>query len=324
MKKRLTFTVIALCMVLLCSCGTNTDTDITYTPNATTEQADHMFETNAENDLISLTLTIAGNNDYKEEQNNYFNYLLAKITEIDTNNISDKYPMCLNVIQKCLKEPITQAHVISSFKQLYFNIDTKLSQEAIEYMKGEWLRIDNTSNTGMKVKVDNDEEFGLCAKISALPEGATSAFRIGNIKWNNIKYSNCKKFYMDDLVIEESSGKTYYKNESKATSMLKGATATIDIQKGIIRIKYDSASGVTSGANQIWIKIGSESETSYNEAGTIYEIQDEDDENLQAQDDENIENDNSDEARSSTGIMSDYSISSGNVDGTTRTASTEQ
>ena len=170
MKKRLCLVVVALCLVFLSACGINNDNDIEYTPNATTEQADRYFETIAENDLINLSLTMAGTNDFKEEQDNYFNYLLAKITEVDENNDSEKYVMCLNVIKKCLKEPLTQANVISGFKALHFSIDSKLAQETIEYMKGEWYRLDKTSNAGMRVKVGYDEELGLHAKISALPK----------------------------------------------------------------------------------------------------------------------------------------------------------
>ena len=324
MKKRLIFAALALCMLLLCACGANTDSDIAYTPNATTEQADRYFENNDENDLLALTLTMAGNNDYKEEQDNYFNYLLARITEIDTNNVSDKYTMCLNVIKRCLKEPLTQANVISGFKQLYFNIDTKLTQETMEYMKGEWLRIDKTGNSGMRVRVDYDEEYGFCGKISALPEGATSAFKIGDIKWNNIEFANYGKFYLHDLVIEESTAKTYFKNDSKTTSKLKGSTATIDTEKGTIRIKYDSATGVTSGSSQIWTKVGSESEASYKN-GTFYDNENEEeaDENGEAQSDESTE-ENTTDVQENSSVMSDYSLSSGNVEDTTRTATTEQ
>lgn len=326
MKKHVISVIIALCMILmLCACGSDND-ELIYTPNATTEQADRLFETNAENELINLSLTMAGNNDYKEEQNNYFNYLLAKIAEIDENNINDKYTLCLNVMKKCLKEPLTQANVISGFKQLYFNIDTKLSQETMEYMKGEWLRIDKTGNTGMKAKVEYDEELGLIAKISALPEGATSAFRIGDIKWNNIEFANYTKFYLNDLVIEESSAKTYFKNESKTTSSLKGATATIDIEKGTLRIKYDSASGVTSGSNQLWAKIGSDSEKAYRD-GTFYATKEESDENEDVQSDEETNDtqaETTEEDEEHTSVMSDFSLSNVNVEDTTKTVSTEK
>ena len=317
MKKKLIITVIAICMILLCACGADTDNELVYTPNATTEQADRLFDSNAENELINLSLTMAGNNDYKEEQNNYFNYLLAKITEIDEYNISDKYTMCLKVISKCLKEPLTQANVISGFKQLYFNIDTKLSQETMEYMKGEWLRVDKSGNAGMRVKVEYDEELGLNAKISALPEGATSAFRIGDVKWHNIKFANYQKFYMNDLVIEESNAKTYFKNDSKTTSKLRGSTATIDCEKGTLRIKYDSASGVTSGANQLWAKIGSESEIAYKN-GDFRENNEESE-----PDEENTEN-TVEEDEEYSGVMSNYSISSANVEDTTKTSTTKE
>jgi hypothetical protein len=321
MKKKLILTVFALCMVLLCACGANTDSDILYTPDATTEQADRLFESKSENELIALSMTMAGNNDFKEEQNNYFNYLLAKITDIDTNNDSDKYTMCLNIIKKCLKEPLTQANVIAGFKQLYYNIDTKLSQETMEYMKGEWLRIDKTSNSGMKVRVDYDEELGLCARISALPEGATNAFRIGDVKWNSIEFANYGKFYLNDLVIEELTGKTYYKNDSKTTSILKGSTATIDTEKGTIRIKYDSASGVTSGANQLWAKIGSESEIAYKEGNFREPVEEADEEDGQENDD--TADDNAKD-KNHESIMSENSITNSNVEDTTKTASTEQ
>ena len=102
---------------------------------------------------------------------------------------------------------------------------------------------------------------------------------------------------------------------------MKGSTATIDTEKGTIRIKYDSASGITSGSNQIWAKIGSESEISFKN-GSFYETPEKTEEE-DSQENEDTENDNAEDENYES-IMSEYSISNSNVEDTTKTASTEQ
>ena len=320
MKTKLILLVAILC-IAFSACGSGSGNELTYTPDGTTEQAERMFENNSAADLVNLSRVMAGNNDYKDEQNNYFNYLLAKITDIDTNNINDKYSLCLEVMDVCLDEPLTQAHVISGFKQLYFNIDTKLTEETKQYMLGEWLRIDRTSYAGMRVEVLEDEEFGFCSKITAIPEDTSGGFRIGDIKWNDVQFANHNKFYMQDLVVEENGAETYYKNTSKTTNKVKGSTATINFDKDTISIRYDSAGGVSIGSSQLWVKVGSASEAAY-KAGTFYEkpVENKQQEDGQTED---TGDDTSDDG--STGsIMDEYSLASGNVADTTRTASSEQ
>ncbi len=319
MKTKLILLVAILCIVFS-ACGSNTDNELTYTPDGTTEQAERMFENNAVDDLVNLSRVMAGNNDYKDEQNNYFNYLLAKITEVDANNISDKYDICLNVMEACLDEPLTQAHIIYGFKALCLNIDTKLTEETKQYMLGEWLRIDKNNYAGMRVRVVNDEEFGFCSRISAIPEEASTAFRINDVKWNSVQFANHKKFYLQDMIIEKTGGETYYKNTSKTTSKLKGATATIDPEKGTISIKYDSTGNVTVGSSQMWVKVGSESEALY-KAGDFY-VQPKD--NKQAEGEQTEENSDNASDETTGSIMDQYSLSNGNVADTTKTVSSEQ
>ena len=310
------FAVIIMCLTLA-ACGAGNDQGtLTYTPNSTTEQADSMFENGNTVDLQNLCEVMAGNNDHPEERDNFFNYILAKVVEFDTTDDQSKYSGCLEVIETCLNQPLTQAHVVSGLKQAYVNMDTKLTEQTKQYMTGKWRRIDNTIMSGMIVEVFDSEEFGFCSKVVALPDGSDVQFKINDIKWNDIQFANHKKFYLHDLVTEESSGTTYYKNDSKTVTKLKGATATINFEKDTIVINYDAASGVTTGSHQVWLKVGSVSDTAY-QAGDYYDNDNSDDDDKG--NDENAETNDEDDGDGEENI-NDFSLSGGRISNTTATA----
>ena len=127
---------------------------------------------------------------------------------------------------------------------------------------------------------------------------------------------------MSDLVIEQTNGKTYFKNESKATSILKGTTATIDTENGVIRIKYDSSSDITSGDNQVWTKVN---DATGEVNKTITQSNEEAKENADENATEDAKTDGTDEEPKdkSESIMSSNNISNANVEETTKTATTE-
>ncbi len=129
-----------------------------------------------------------------------------------------------------------------------------------------------------KVDSDNDEklyETTVSVIDKCLQYPLTSATLVSGLKktYNSIdtkmiektkediEFANHKMFFLSDMTTTETTGqKSYYKNEDSAVNSFRGATAILDFDKDTITVTYDRASSVTSGARQVWIKVGTEND----------------------------------------------------------------
>lgn len=250
--------IITILIMSLCGCG-GKEVVVSYNEGDETVKADALFEEGNAEELRLLCEIISGNNDDPESRDNFFYYMLIKIASIAENNEEDKYEIALDVLDTCLSLPLTKAVVSDGLKQYYSIIDSRLTEKTKEYLIGKWKRTDSTLLTGTTVEV-KETENGLVSVITGLPDDDTLKFRIGDVKWDNIQFSNHKMFYFFDLTTEEIKGvENYYKDETSAAYIYSGATARINFDNNSITVRYEK-DDMTSGASQIWVKVGSEDE----------------------------------------------------------------
>ncbi len=253
-------TAAALAACAMTACGGDEE-EIAYTETTEIQNAELMFAANDLTGLTSLCQAMAENNDDKETRDNFFAYFLDRVSRVDSENDERLYTTTVSVIDKCLQYPLTSATLVSGLQKTYNNIDTKMIEKTKEYMLGKWRRIDTTSLAGTVVEVQNDSEFGFISRITALPDDPDLKFKIGDIKWADIEFANHKMFFLSDMTTTETTGqKSYYKNDDSAVSSFRGATAILDPDKDTITVTYDRASSVTSGARQVWVKVGTEND----------------------------------------------------------------
>lgn len=254
----ITAAVLAVCAMTACG---GEEEKIAYTETTETQNAELMFAANDLAGLTNLCQAMAENNDDKETRDNFFAYFLGRVSKVDSDNDEKLYETTVSVIDKCLQYPLTSATLVSGLQKTYNSIDTKMIEKTKEYMMGKWRRIDTTFLSGTVIEVQNDPEFGFMSRITALPDDPDLKFRVGDIKWADIEFANHKMFFLSDMTTTETTGqKSYYKNEDSAVNSFRGATAILDFDKDTITVTYDRASSVTSGARQVWIKVGTEND----------------------------------------------------------------
>lgn len=243
-------------MLSLCGCSGGEEVVVSYEEGDETLRADMLFEEGSTAELKLLCKTMSGNNDDPETRDNFFYYILIKIASIAENEEEDKYETALEVMDTCLKLPLTQAVVSDGLKQCYRIIDGKLTEKTKEYLIGRWRRTDTTLMSGAVIEVIRSGD-SLEAKIMGLPDDESLRFRIGDTKWTNIQFANHQKFFFSDLSTEEIDGiENYYKDEAAAVYVYSEAVANINFNNDTITVSYEK-SDMTSGANQIWVKLGS-------------------------------------------------------------------
>lgn len=253
-------TAAALAACAMTACGGDEE-QIAYTETTEIQNAELMFAANDLAGLTNLCQAMAENNDDKATRDNFFAYFLDRVSKVDSDNDERLYATTVSVIDKCLQYPLTSATIVNGLQKTYNSIDTKMIEKTKEYMMGKWRRIDTTSLSGTVIEVQNDPEFGFISRITALPDDPDLKFRIGDIKWADIEFANHKMFFLSDMTTTETTGqKSYYKNEDSAVSSFRGATAILDPDKNTITVTYDRASSVTSGARQVWVKVGTEND----------------------------------------------------------------
>ena len=252
--------IILTCTCMFTSCSEKKDENIiTYTETDKIKKADGLFGNDTEDKLIDLCTEMVLENKDNDTRENFLMYILAKTTEIDKQRKEDLYPLALNVIKTCIKQPVASITITNGLRTNYKIIDEKLTEITKEFLKGKWIRADKSSLCGMVVLVEETEEDGLAARIISVPSKETRKFKTNDIKWKELNFANHEKFYFSDLACEETI-ETNYTGEvtSKVLNTYKGAVGTIDFDKNKIKIKYTIKENVTSGANQVWIKEGYE------------------------------------------------------------------
>jgi hypothetical protein len=263
MKTKISIIMIAVMLVCSCvftSCSDNNDeVIITYTETDTIKKADGLFNNKEEEKLIDLCTEMALENKDSDTRENFLMYILAKATEIDEQNKEELYPLSLKAMKICMKQPVASSTITNGLRDIYKNIDGKLTELTKEFLKGKWVRTDNSSLSGMVVLVEESLEEGLIAKIISVPSKETKKFKQNDIKWQNINFANHEKFYFSDLASEETIETSHTgESTSKIINTYKGAVATIDFEKHSIKIVYTIKENVTSGARQTWTKEGFE------------------------------------------------------------------
>lgn len=263
MKSKISIIMIAVMLVCSCvftSCSDNNDeVIITYTETDTIKKADGLFNDKEEDKLIDLCTEMALENKDSDTRENFLMYILAKATEIDEQNKEELYPLSLKAMKICMKQPVASSTITNGLRDIYRNIDGKLTELTKEFLKGKWVRTDNSSLSGMVVLVEESSEEGLIAKIISVPSKETRKFKQNDIKWQNINFANHEKFYFSDLASEETIETSHTgESTSKIINTYKGAVATIDFEKHSIKIVYTIKENVTSGAKQTWTKEGFE------------------------------------------------------------------
>ena len=253
--------IIMVVVMLVCSCAFTSCTDkndddiITYIETDTITKAEGLFNKNEEDKLIDLCTEMAVENKDTQTRENFLMYILAKTNEINETNAENLYPISLKVMETCMKQPVSSKIITSGLRSNYRDIDKKLTEKTKEFLKGKWIRTDNSSLAGMVLLVEESMEEGLTAKILSIPDKETKKFILNDTKWQNINFANHKKFYFSDLASEETI-ETNYTGEvtSKISNTYKGAVGKIDFDKKKIKITYTIKENVTSGANQTWTK----------------------------------------------------------------------
>ena len=281
MKSKFIILCVIILSILLCSCGN--DNVITYNETSYVTRAKNLYEEGNYTQFIDFCKIMAGNNDNKQERDNFFNYILVYFSEIDSNNAEDEYEISLEIISECLKLPLTQDHVVTGLKSIYNSIDSKLTEKSKEFMLGKWKRYDTSTLNNTIIEIYKDENGDIFAKTVALPDGETTNFKIGDIKWKDIQFANYKCFYLLDMSNSEINIETYYKNDDKTVSSYKGATATIDFEYNLINLRHDSSINEINTSNdnnddgvddiQTEIENGELSDNESNESSDNKEIQ---------------------------------------------------
>jgi len=248
---------IVICIImslLLCSCS-NTFT-VSYDTTNTIERAEKLYKEGNYTGYIDFCKTMAGNNDDKTDRDNFFNYVLVKFADIDQNNNEAEYEKALEILAACIKLPLTQEHIVSGLKATYNHIDSKLILKSQDYLIGRWQRDDTSNLNDAIIEVYRDENGNLASKLKSLPDGESTSFKIGDIKWKDITFANYKTFYLVDKSNAEINVETYYKNSGKTVSSYIGATGKIDFEKNTIALTYDSSDSQGNIRSQLWHKIG--------------------------------------------------------------------
>lgn len=260
-KFLITIMIITICLT---GCSQHKEVEISYTSCPETEAADKYFDEGKTDELKTLCKAMAANNDNPEERDNFFYYMLIKVASVTENAEEDKYTDMLNVLDTCLSLPLAQPAVSDGLKQYYAIIDNHLTQNTKQYIVGRWKRIDTTVLSGTIIEVINDETEGLKSEIISLPKNDSLKFNTGDLKWTNIQFANYKKFFFSDLTTEKvSQQENYYDvNTDNAIKVYSGAAGEIDFDNNTIKITYEK-SNVTGGAEQVWVKVGSENEKAY-------------------------------------------------------------
>ncbi len=249
-------TIFTICAMVLCFalCACTVSNTVTYNKTPSVTYAESLYNDGDYNNFKQFCTTMSGNNDNKDERDNFFNYILTKATTVDSKNASDEYLQMLDIISACLELPLTQDYVVNGLKSVYNSIDSKLTEQSKDYLLGVWERADSSKLNGSKIEVYYNEDGALESRFIGLPDAETTSFKINDIKWTNLQFANYKCFYLLDMANSEINIETYYKNDDKTISTYRGATANIDFDQNTIYIKYDSPDSVTSGAYQTWKK----------------------------------------------------------------------
>lgn len=250
MKKTFIIILTVVLAFVLCSCGGKSVISYEETPSVT--YAENLYNTNFEQ-YKEFCSTMAGNNDDKQERDNFFNYVLVKAATVDSENAESEYINTLDYIAECLKLPLTQHHVVNGLKSIYNSIDTKLTEKSKQYMLGKWRRVDASVLSGAAIEVYINQDGEYESKFTGLPDAETTSYKIGDIKWKNLQFANYKTVYLQDLVNFKINTETYYKSDDKTVSEYKGATGQIMFEQNKIVIVYDSK-GI-SDTHQTWEKI---------------------------------------------------------------------
>ncbi len=251
--KNIIFTICAVTLCFaLCACGGDNTFSYNQTPSVT--YAENLYNDGNYTQFKEFCDTMSGNNDDKEERDNFFNYVLIKAATVDSEETKDEYEGMLDIISACLELPLTQDYVVNGLKAVYNSIDTKLTEQSKEYLLGVWERADSTTLSGAKIEVYYNDDGLLESKFIGLPDAATTNFKINDIKWKNLQFANYKCFYLSDMANSEINAETFYKNSDKTISSYRGATANINFEQNIISIKYDSPDSVSTGGYQTWKK----------------------------------------------------------------------
>ena len=246
--------LLIIISLLLCSCGNGFT--VAYDTTSTIERAEKLYNEGNYNGYIEFCKTMAGNNDDKAERDNFFNYVLVKFARIDQDNIEAEFKNSLKILEECIKLPLTQEHIVTGLKATYNHIDTKLIIDSQDYLLGKWKREDSSNLNNSVIDVYKDEEGNIVSKLRSLPDGETTKFKIGDIKWKDITFANYKTFYLYDKSNEQINIETYYKDSEKTISSYVGATATIDFENNKITLTHDSADNQGNIHRQVWHKIG--------------------------------------------------------------------
>lgn len=252
--------VMIICSCVFTSCSEKNDENIiTYTETDTIKKAEQLFNSNEKDKLIDLCTEMALENKDSQIRENFLLYIVAKTGEIDRANEENLYPLSLKVMEICMKQPVASIVITNGLRDNYKNIDEKLTERTKEFLKGKWIRTDNSTLNGTVVMVEESPEEGLVAKILSVPEKEIKKFKPNDIKWKNIHFANNKKFYFSDLASEETITTSYTGDvTSQIINTYKGAVGTIDFEKKTIKMVYTIKENVTSGAWQTWTKEGFE------------------------------------------------------------------
>jgi hypothetical protein len=246
--------IILLIMVSLLLCSCSNSFTVAYDTTNSIERAEKLYNEGNYNGYIDFCKTMAGNNDDKAERDNFFNYVLVKFAKVDQDNSEAEFNNALKILSECIKLPLTQQHIVTGLKATYNHIDTKLILKSHQYLIGKWKREDSSNLNNAVIEVYKDEDGNLVSKVKSLPDGESTKFKIGDIKWKDITFANHKTFYLSDKSNAEINVETYYKNNEKTISSYVGATANIDFENNTIILTHDSADSQGNIHRQVWKK----------------------------------------------------------------------
>ena len=252
MKSKLSI-LIVMCMLLgsFCGCSVNDDTAIVFEETTQTGQADAFFEQKDATELKKLCAQIALNTTNAEDKDNFFNYLITKIDYIIENGEEDKYVMTLDLLDSCIKLPLTDASLVSALRNQYHNIDTLLIEKSKEYILGEWKMLGTLTNQDYMIDVKNGEN-GIEAFITSVTD--ISKFDVGDVKWTNIHFANYKEFYLSVLTSEKNLGfESEYADNKSFVYVYSGAKGSIDFENEKIVVSYEK-SDINDGSNTVWAR----------------------------------------------------------------------
>ena len=145
--------IILLIIISLLFCSCSNSYTVAYDTTSTIEHAEKLYNEGNYNGYIEFCKTMAGNNDDKDDRDNFFNYVLVKFAKIDQDNSESEYKKALEILSACIKLPLTQEHVVTGLKATYNHIDTKLILKSQEYLIGKWKREDSSNLNNSIIEV---------------------------------------------------------------------------------------------------------------------------------------------------------------------------